>query len=225
MASRPKTGERRRTRQPLKIDKLPAELHERIQRERAAGATWEEIEEMSPRFDEWAKVPAAAQLLFVGHKLPHTTLQRWYDLRVEQVKKEMLADAERAREIAAIFAGRAFKDLPEAVRNALGDKIFSLMQSADEKTQSKLRKELLELGFLLAQQRKLDIQDKKVAAETKRVDLLVRDFEMRKRKFDDETDKAARKLGKGKPITTDDINRIRERTFGLPPIAAGRTAA
>jgi hypothetical protein len=30
---------------------------------------------------------------------------------------------------------------------------------------------------------------------------------------------AAQKLGKGKGVTLEDINRIRERTFGLPPIA------
>src|SRR5260370_9392895 len=92
------------------------------------------------------------------------------------------------------------------------------MQSAGEKDRDKLRKALLDLGLLLAQERKLEIQEKKVEAEAKRVTLLERDFEMRKRKFDEETDKAARKLGKGKQITTDDINRIRERTFGLPPV-------
>jgi uncharacterized protein (DUF3084 family) len=99
-----------------------------------------------------------------------------------------------------------------------------MMQNADEKSRHKVVAGMLALGELMAQQRKLEIQEQKVQAETKRVQLLERDFEMRKRKFDAETDKAARKAQRGKAITTDDINRIRERTFGLPPIAGSAAA-
>jgi hypothetical protein len=225
MASKRKTGEKPLVRQPLKMDKLPTELLDRVMKERAAGRTWMEIEEMSPRFEEWEKTTKPEiRAEFPGLKLPHSTLLRWHDLRVDQVKREVLADQVKAREIAALFAGKGMKDLPETVRTAISDQLFGMMQNADEKSRHKVVAGMLALGELMAQQRKLEIQEQKVQAETKRVQLLERDFEMRKRKFDAETDKAARKAQRGKAITTDDINRIRERTFGLPPIAGSAAA-
>ncbi|HEV7521297.1 MAG TPA: hypothetical protein VGP89_09375 [Candidatus Angelobacter sp.] len=228
---KPKTGEKRRTRQPLKMDKLPMELLDRVMKERAAGRTWLEIEELSPRFEEWGKVEQTnkdAWLLafkaFPGGRIPHTTLSRWYDIRVDQVKKEVLASQVRAREIAALFAGKGIKDLPEAVRTAISDQLFGMMQNADEKSRHKTVAGLLALGVLLNDQRKTELKGQQVEAETKRVQLLEREFEMRRKKFDEETDKAARKAQRGKAITTDDINRIRERTFGLPPIAGSAAA-
>lgn len=221
---RPKTGDKRKTRQPLKLDRAPELLRDRVMKERAAGRTWSEIEEMSPRFEEWEKTAPEIRVQFPGLKLPHSTLQRWHDLRVEQVKREMLADQTRAREIAALFAGNDFKKLPEAVRNAIGDQLFAMMQSGDDKSRDKVVDGLLALGELLNQQRKTEIREKVAAADLKRVELLEREFEMRKKKFDEETDKTARKAARGKAITTDDINRIRERTFGLPPVAGSPAA-
>lgn len=207
------------------MERLPQELLDRVMQERAAGRTWDEIEELSPRFDEWQKTPEVVRAKFPGLRLPHSTLQRWYDLRVEQVKREMLGDQARAREIAALFAGKDFKDLPDAVRNAIGDNLFTMMQDADRGSRVNVTKGLLALGELLNEQRKTEIRERVAQAEAKRVELLQRDFDMRKKKFDEETDKTARKLQKGRAVTTDDINRIRERTFGLPPIAASSPAA
>ena len=222
---RRKTGERQRVRQPLKIDKLPVELRDRIQKERGAGRTWEEIEFMSAGFPEWGRCTPEQLGLFLDKRLPAVTLARWWDLRVDQVRAEATARMQRARELAASLAGPGLAGLPDAVRNALGDQIFALMQSAEKEDQAEFRKDLLNFGFLLAQYRKLDIQEQKVTAETKRVELLEREFEIRKRKFDEETDRAARKLGKGKQLTIEDISRIRERTFGLPPIQRGATTS
>jgi hypothetical protein len=99
-----------------------------------------------------------------------------------------------------------------------------MMQNADDKNRGKVVAGLLALGELLNQQRKTEIREKQANADLKRVQLLEREFEMRKKKFDDETEKTARKAARGKAITTDDINRIRERTFGLPPIAGSSAA-
>lgn len=213
-----KTGERPQVRQPLKIDKLPVELRDRIQAERAAGGTWEEIEELSPKWKEWEAVPEKVRQLFPDLKLPHTTLARWYDLRVDQVIRENLERAQKAREAAAIWAGRDFKDLPAATRNALGDQIFALMQSADKQDQQQFRKELMVMMDLLNESRKLDIKERQQTTNEKALELKLQQM---KRQVDKETSDAAKKLGKGKAITTDDINRIRERTFGLPPIQPG----
>lgn len=170
MASRRKTGQKPRTRQPLKMDKLPTELLDRVMKERAAGRTWSEIEEMSPRFEEWEKTPETVRADFPGLKLPHSTLTRWFDLRVEQVKREVLADQVKAREIAGLFAGKEFKDLPDAVRNAIGDKVFALTQATDNKTQLK---QLLDLGWLLAQLRKLELQERKQKTDEKELELKI----------------------------------------------------
>jgi hypothetical protein len=63
-------GEPRRCRQPLRIDKLPAEVREAIITARSAGQTW--------------KQTADAASAKAGIKLSPSLVQRWYDLRVEQ---------------------------------------------------------------------------------------------------------------------------------------------
>ena len=222
MASRPKTGEKRKTRQPLKIDKLPMEMRDAIQRLRAEGRTWEEIEELSHEFEGWDKLPLSVLELFPDMKIPRSSLQRWYDLRVEQVRREVVAQSEHAREFAALYASRDFKQLPDAVRNALGDQIFALMQSANASDKQQFRKELLNLGILLAEHRKLDIREQKQKTDERVLEMQIQQM---KRQFDKEANDAAKKLEKGKPITEDDINRIRERTFGLPPVQRGAAAS
>jgi hypothetical protein len=206
---KPKTGEKRRARQPLKIDRLPAELRERIQAERAAGLTWEEIEDISSRFKEWEQVPEKVRALFPELKLPHTTLQRWYDLRVEQVRRETMASAAKAREFAAAFAGPGLKDLPEAVRNALGDQIFSLMQSADAKDQARFRAELLKLGTLLTEYRKLDIAERKQKTEERALELKVE--QMREKVTELKKDVAAKK----KEMSPAELQKKLDEIYGI----------
>jgi DNA invertase Pin-like site-specific DNA recombinase len=70
---RPRTGKKRRIRLPLRIDKLPQEIRDLIQKLRAEGKTWREIGKATG--------------------LPRTTLQRWYDLRVEQPRREIEIEA------------------------------------------------------------------------------------------------------------------------------------
>jgi hypothetical protein len=211
MPSRPKTGEKRKVRQPLKMDRLPAELMDRVLQERAAGRTWMEIEDMSPRFDEWKKADSKVIAKFPEMKLPHTTLLRWHDLRVEQVKREALADQVRAREIAGMFAGRDFKDLPEAVRNALGDKVFALMQSADDKTQAKTLKGLLELGWLLAQQQKLKLQERKQQTDERALQMKIEAMRAKVASLKKDVDGG----GKKKQMSPDELKKRVDEIYGL----------
>jgi hypothetical protein len=208
---RPKTGEKRRVRQPLKLDRVPELLRDRVLQERAAGRTWSEIEEISPTFEEWKKVPAEIQAQFPGLKLPHSTLQRWHDLRVEQVKREMLSDQTRAREIAALFAEKKFQDLPEAIRNALGDKIFELMQSADEKSKNKTVKGLLEFGWLLAQQRKLELQERKQSADERALEIKLQLINEKVKQLKKDVDVA----GKKKQLTPEQLKQRVDEIYGL----------
>ena len=70
---------------PLKMDRLPATILSEITELRRQGRTWIEIERMSPCFD-WESVPRSVRVLFPGLRLPHSTLHRWFDLRVEHFK-------------------------------------------------------------------------------------------------------------------------------------------
>ena len=151
------------------MDKLPTELAKRVMEERAAGRTWMEIEDLSPTFEEWGKVEQsnkdaylAAFRLFPNGRIPHSTLSRWYDLRVDQVKKEVMTDQVRAREIAALFAGKELKDLPETVRTAISDQLFGMMQNGDEKSRHKAVAGLLALGVLLNEQRKVQLKERQI---------------------------------------------------------------
>ncbi|MCU1308242.1 MAG: hypothetical protein JWN45_2937 [Acidobacteriaceae bacterium] len=226
--SRPKTGDKRQVRQPLHIDKLPVEVRDEIQKLKAEGYTWSEIEERSAKFVKWEELPTRVLELFPQMHIPRSNLQRWYDLRIEQVREESMARAEVAREHAAAMSGREFKKLPEAIRSLLGDLLFSLTERQDEKSQAVTMKMATELGWLMQEYRLNDIKQQKVELESKRVTLAERQLEMKKSVVDKVTNEAAKKLGKGKGITVDDINRIRERTFGLPPVqrsaSTGNTA-
>src|SRR5712691_10458429 len=91
----PRTGEKRKLRKVLRIDKLSETVRAEIQKRRAQGETWDEIAE--------------------AIKLPASTLKRWYDIRVEQVQAEVHRQAEMSRAFAAGF--KEFKDLPEATVN------------------------------------------------------------------------------------------------------------
>jgi hypothetical protein len=144
---RPRTGEKRRTRQPFEIDKLSQETRDAILRARADGATWEETAERASKV--------------AGRPLASSVVHRWYDVRVEQVQKEVMAQAERARGIAGMFAGKGFKDLPEATINALSSQVFTLMESkGGAEFEASLANLALVLSKLMAAQ-----------ARTKQVDL------------------------------------------------------
>lgn len=66
----PRTGEKRKHIQPLRIDRLGSAVKDAIIAARASGEAWARVAEMAS---------AAA-----GQKLSRTSVQRWYDLRIEQ---------------------------------------------------------------------------------------------------------------------------------------------
>jgi hypothetical protein len=170
MATRRKTGERPQVRQPLKIDKLSPEFREHIQSLRAENKTWLEIEELSPKFEQWNKETAEAKRLFPGLRLPHTNLSRWYDLRVEQVMREKLAEAQRDREYVEKLANDIFPGTADAVTNALRQRVFALMQARGEKNDTKLLQALSDFGWLIAQFQKVQIQRDKVELEKEKTE-------------------------------------------------------
>jgi autonomous glycyl radical cofactor GrcA len=219
--TRRKTGEKPAKNIPLKIDRLPQAMRDRILAERnMLGRSWEEIEQDSPSWDEWKKIDDGDVLkLFPGKRLPHSNLHRWYDLRVAQVQRDVLAKAEQAREIAAVFAKAVVSKSDEAVLNAARDLIFSLLQRPDGKTQETAAKALLALGEIMQVARANDIKERKVAVDEKKLKALEAREELTRRKLEKETEDAAKKIQKG-DFGVEDINRLRQRVFGLPPVSA-----
>ncbi|HLJ89559.1 MAG TPA: hypothetical protein VKZ53_22305 [Candidatus Angelobacter sp.] len=215
MAKRPHTGEKRKTEQPLKIDRLPVELRDRIQVERAQGGTWDEIEELSPSFKEWENVPAEVQLLFPGKRLPKVSLHRWYDIRVSQVRAEVMARAQVAREFAETFADRGFDKLPDAVKNALGDQIFALMQSSNAKDQQRFRSELLKLGLLLVEQRKLDIMERAQETNERKQSTSEKALEMRISQMQEKAKALKKEIQEKKNLSPEDLQRKIDQIYGL----------
>ena len=118
---RPATGEKRRTQQPLKIDKLPIEVREAILWLRNnEGRTFDQIEEQSAQpysekwrtdgrgFVNWEALPLPVLELFPMLHLPHSNLQRWHDLRFKQVQRDIEARSAQARELATAVSLKAW---------------------------------------------------------------------------------------------------------------------
>jgi hypothetical protein len=204
----PKTGERRKTHRPFAIDKLPPEWRERIIVLRAKWTPWERIEEESAQW-EWDKLSPSQRQLYPKRRIPMRTLHRWYDVQVNQKLREIESERASSLEIAARLGAHGFEKLDESVKNAIADVVFSSPKGSGDPEH--FRKKLLDLGWLLARNRQLDIAKEKVKVERLKVeDVIARGNRA--------TLEAAQKLSKGRGVTLDDINRIRERTFGLPPI-------
>ena len=104
---RPKTGEPRVKHQPLKIDLLPQSARDAIQTLYDSGHTWLEIAEQSARpfsekwkedaggFVDWETLDLKVLEQFPDMKLPKSTLQRWFDLRVRKPGSSCCARARR----------------------------------------------------------------------------------------------------------------------------------
>jgi len=215
---KPKTGERRQIRQPLKIDALPLETRDEICRLRnAVGRSWMEIEELSRIFVPWDHLGAAVIAKFPGRKLGHTILHRWYDLRVEQKAKEANERSQLVREFISSFAGRGYKDLPAATKNALAEQIYKVYATAGSSGQEHINN-LAKLMELLVEDKRADVLESRAATDARRVKILESREQRSRAVFDKTTSDAAAKVGKGKGVTLADINSIRQRVFGLPPV-------
>ena len=219
---RPRTGETRKTNQPLKIDKLPEEVRDAILEQRnVKGKTWEEIEELSalPKaqggFIDWDALPLPVLEQFPEMRLPHSSLHRWYDLRVSQVRRQVMAESEKARAFAATFAGKNLTGSNAAVMNAMRDQVFALMRKVGPGDQDKFLEGLNLLSLTLSRLQRVDLQAKRVKVDQRRIRLL----EKREQQAREAMDQVTKKAGTGQ-FSLADINLLRERTFGLPPLTA-----
>jgi len=180
---RPKTGEPRRVHQPLKIDLLPPGVREAIELLYDRGRTWMEIEEQSARpygdkwsadyslgFVPWETLDLKVLEEFPDMKLAKSTLQRWFDLRVSQARRQVLAESAKARAFAAQFASLDLPGGNAAVMNAMRDQVFALMQKVGSGDQAKFLEGLNALSLTMARLQRVELQTKRVEADLAKID-------------------------------------------------------
>jgi putative cell wall-binding protein len=149
-------------------------------------------------------------------RLAKSSLHRWFDLRVSQARKTVLAESAQAREFAAAFASRDLEGANSAVVNALRDQVFNLIQSAGIGDKAQFAKGLKDLTLAMSRMQRVELQAKRVDVDQRKIKIL-EDRESHAREALDQTTKQAAKKGAGQ-FSIDDINLLRERTFGLPPL-------
>jgi hypothetical protein len=227
---RPKTGEPRKTHQPLKIDLLPEDARQAIQYLYDNGRTWMEIEQQSqlpysPKwkddrggFIDWESLDLKVLEQFPEMKLPKSNLQRWFDLRVRQARAQVLAESARAREWAQAFAGANLPDANAAVINALRDLVFGVLQNVGQLDKARMMEQLKDLTLAMTRMQRVELQERRVSVDERKVKALEERESRAREALDDETKKAARS-GDGQ-FSLEGINKIRERVFGLPPLPA-----
>lgn len=217
---RPKTGEPRKTKLPLKIDRLPQSAQDAIKLLYDRGRTWVEIEEQSARpyskdwekdgggFIDWVTVDPEALDLFPGLKLPKSTLQRWFDLRVSQVRAQVLAESAEVRKWVAQFVDKDVAGSNAALMNAMRDQVFMLKRQVGPGDQGAFLEGLNKLSLAFMRLQRVDLQAKRVDVDLRRVKLL-EDREAKARKLLEEIDG-----GEGKPavaLTREDLlEKVRE---------------
>lgn len=230
-ARRVRTGEKRKSNQPLKIDRLPSEILEKILYLRnSQGKTWLEIESMSAEpcptnenktalgFIDWPALPFAILELFPDMRLPHSSLHRWYDIRVAQVQRDVMLRSKQAQQIAKAFAKSNVADGDEAVINAARDTLMSVL-SEDGTAAGRLNatRGLLKLSEVMSKVRTNTIRARAVSVQERQIAQLEKDAELKRAKFQSEMDAAEKKVTKGEPLTIADINDIRMKVFGIGP--------
>jgi hypothetical protein len=179
---RPKTGEERRTHQPLKIDLLPQTARNAIEQLYDHGRTWTEIAEQSALpysgkwesdgggFVDWEKLELKVLEQFPEMRLAKTSLLRWFDIRVAQARKEVLRESGHARAFAATFAGNNLFDANAAVINALRDQVFSLIRVAGAGDKTLFAKGLKDLTLAMTRMQRVELQAKRVDAELAKIE-------------------------------------------------------
>lgn len=210
MKPRPKVGEKRQVRQPLKIDKLPAAMQERIIMARGRFTSFDQIEAESPTWPEWKDAPTEVARLFPGKRIPATNLWRWYDVRVEQVRKEVLAQAEAARQLAETFKGQELSEWQSAALNALRDQTFTLLQSVDPRNRGEALKALQKLGEIIAELEKSKVRREAVELDKQKIEIARDKLDLMKSKI-----LGLKKDVKKKELSPDQLQQRLDEIYGI----------
>ena len=230
---RAKTGEERQKHQPLKIDLLPESVREAIAALYDRGRTWVEIAEQSAKpfsqkwaedgggFVDWESLALGVLEQFPEMKLPKSSLHRWFDLRVRQARKKVLTESAQAREFASAFVGRDLEGANNAVVNALRDQVFNLIQSANTGDKMRFTAGLQDLTLAMSRIQRVELLSKRLDVDQRKIAILEEREKNARKAVDETTQRAAKGSGQ---FSLEDINLLRERTFGLPPLQVGAHA-
>ncbi len=226
---RPKTGEGRDVNRVLKIDLLPQSAKDAILALRDRGEPWPQIEAQSAKeyssswekdgggFVNWQTLDLKVLEEFPELRLPKSSLHRWFDLRIDQVRKQVMVESAQAREFAAAIATKTLPDGNAAVVNAMRDQVFGLLKSVGPNDQGKFIAGLNLLALTMSRLQRIELQARRVEVDERRVTQLEQDAAIKRQKFQKEMDDAETKITRGEALTASDINRIRERVFGIGP--------
>lgn len=215
---RPRAGERRKADQPFKVDRLPLAVRDQIEDLRAKeGRSFGEIEELSAKFVPWEELAPTVRLLFPKQVISERRLRSWYTVRVKQRLDESRERSEASHAFAAALLETEYKDLPQSVMNALADRVFEVTQMARKGDFKGEIQALHALALAVSKLRRTAVHEKRIELEEQHQQLERDKFEQARKNLEQETDRVSQKLQQGKPVTAEDIARIRRRTFGEPP--------
>lgn len=145
-------------------------------------------------------------------KIPLSTLSSYKQTRWLARKNRIRAIKEHAEAILQIMeGGRAITEITQAL---VFEKVQAAVAAGSE----------LDPEFLLAEQRKwqaLELKRQALEQAKKSLELKVQQM---KQRTEEAVEEAKQKSIRGESLTVEDINKIRERVFGLPEAPAGHSA-
>lgn len=202
-------------RQPTAIEKLPGELRDRVRSfvDAAHDGRCPCRGELELHRHTWEGLAEVANRVF-ALQLSAMAYHRDYDIYVEQKRSEARKLHEARVQVAEFFAARGIKNLQESVLNALAGEFHAAAEAESEEERKAAR---LNFGLVLAKFIDAAAKDKRAEVERDKLKLAQKKFEQLKSKAEKELNAAEAKLGKGKQLTLEDINKLRRNVFGLGP--------
>jgi len=203
---RPRTGEKRRVRQPFQFEALPEEALQFVEDARQWRCRCKELKK-KPHRHGWAALPALLQKEF-NVKISRSALHRGYDVIVEQERAEIIARNEGVRELAGQLERTGFQNLPAATLNALAGEALAALHAA---TPAEKQQSLSNLLFLQAQLMRAQAAKDRAALQKDKVDLDRQKFDAMREKLGG----LKKKLGRKKPLTQAELKKEIDEIYDL----------